>query len=89
MSPTFGMRSGTHMGWFGRYEFRGQKSAKHHASVVHVVENGVPACGVKPHPDSEFQWCASGLHADLLECGQCKRTLRRRARLMTAFRRSR
>ena len=73
-----GLRAGVHTGWFGRYTYRGTRSATHNATAVHVVENGVPACGITLHPDMEFQFCASGIRKELVECGNCKRVLRAR-----------
>jgi hypothetical protein len=73
-----GVRSGTHTGWFGRYEYRGKSGVRHFATATHVVENGVPVCGVILHPDMEFQWCGSGIVREYVECRNCQRVLRAR-----------
>lgn len=69
------IRAGTHTGWFGRWTGYGKRWS---ATVTHVVENGVPSCGVVLHPDMEFQWCATGIHRESLECRNCKRVLHAR-----------
>ena len=46
-------------------------SGKSTRSKVHLDINGHPACGAKIHKDAEFQWCASGIKLDYLECKHC------------------
>lgn len=70
-----GIRAGTHTGWFGRWTYDGKRPLRWSSTVTHVVEDGAPACGTVLHPDMEFQWCASGIHRDSLECRNCKRVL--------------
>jgi len=74
-----GVRAGTHTGWFGRYRLTDRpRYAQWFATVTHAVEDGRPVCGVVLYPDMEFQWCASGIHRESLECRNCKRVLHAR-----------
>ena len=80
MKLRHGAGSGMQTGWFGRYLYRGQKEAKHFSTPVHVVNDGEPFCGAALHRDMEFQFCASGVALELIECGNCKRRLAGQAR---------
>jgi hypothetical protein len=55
-------------GWFG-IPGRRADGAKVHAVLA---DTGKPLCGVRFHPDSEFQWCAPGVKLDYLECERCQ-----------------
>lgn len=38
----------------------------------HVVyDNDEPVCGVRISKDMSFQWCASGIYTDYIECERC------------------
>ena len=39
---------------------------------VHITSiNGRPICGSHLHENAEFQWCASGIKLDYVECKHC------------------
>jgi hypothetical protein len=55
-------------GWFGQ-PGRGGRSTK-----VHVLkEDGTCLCGYKAHKSFEYQWCASGINLEYVDCTTCKR----------------
>ena len=56
-------------GWFGRASEQGH-SAK--STKVHLLVNGKPVCGYKPHKTMQFQWCASSIMNSYIECSECK-----------------
>jgi hypothetical protein len=56
-------------GYFGRPSDNGL-SAKW--TFVHVVKDGKPICGYKPHPTMSFQFNADYIKYDYIECKKCK-----------------
>jgi hypothetical protein len=43
---------------------------------VHVVETGNrPICGAVVGPKQEFQYCANGIHLNLVECESCRKQI--------------
>lgn len=55
--------------WTGYY---GRPGDRERGRVhIHIKGSG-PACGVRLHPDSQFQWCAQGVRLDYVECERCK-----------------
>lgn len=56
-------------GYFARASQNGltAKSTK-----VHVVENGKPVCGYRPHKTMQFCWTANGIYLRYVDCPKCK-----------------
>lgn len=38
---------------------------------VHLVHQGRTLCGWKPGSHYQFQWCATGIHLEMVECARC------------------
>lgn len=55
-------------GWYGRATEHGH-SAK--STKVHLLVNGKPVCGYKPHKTMQFQWCSYSTM--YIECDECKK----------------
>jgi hypothetical protein len=52
---------------------------------VHVVRDGKPLCGLRPHPKAEFQWCCHGFNLSYVEL-ECRRCHDRATRLLARAR---
>lgn len=53
-------------GWFG---IPGSKGS---GGRVHIVRDGKPLCGERPHHCAVFQCNANGIAMDMVECRRCK-----------------
>jgi len=49
----------------------------HARGRVHAVRNHRPVCGDKVHPDAQFQWCASYVVDEYIECKRCREIINR------------
>jgi len=45
-------------------------------SGTHIVEDGKPICGYKPHNSMKFQWCSNNNHSFSVECKACTKKLK-------------
>ena len=45
------------------------------ATKVHIINEFGPCCGYNPAPGYEFQNCANGHKANIVECKGCKQLL--------------
>jgi len=55
----------------GYYARASEHEHKACSSRVHIVVNGNPACGYKPHATMQFCWNAHGVVMDYVECRGC------------------
>lgn len=60
-------------GYFARATEKGHKAAW---TKVHLVRDGKPLCGYKPHKTMQFQWNSNGVHLPYVECDKCKENIR-------------
>lgn len=44
----------------------------YHTTHVHLLVDGKPTCGYRPHARYEFQWCAGTIVLDYIDCRSCK-----------------
>ena len=58
-------------GWYGRAHQNNQSAI---STNVHITIDGKPACGYKPHPTMQFQWCANQIIFGYIECTKCKKS---------------
>lgn len=56
-------------GYFAR---AGQNGLSAKSTKVHVIKNGKPVCGYKPHKTMQFCWNANGIYLSYVDCPKCK-----------------
>ena len=57
-------------GYYARASENGHKACA--TRYVHLVENGKPICGYKPHPTMQFMFCSVGFYMDYVDCPTCR-----------------
>lgn len=63
------MKNVIQTGYFARATEKGHKAAY---TKTHLILDGKPMCGYKPHKTMQFVWNAQGAHKPYVECNKCK-----------------
>lgn len=63
------MKKDYQTGWYGRASEHGRRAIS--TKYTHVVKDGRPICGYRPHPTMQFQFCAGYLCLEYVNCPTC------------------
>jgi hypothetical protein len=64
-------------GYYARASEDGHRASQ---SKAHIVLEGNPVCGYKPHKTMQFCWCANGVVEEYVDCVKCRRWYARRVK---------